>query len=142
VEFYRNAVENLSTLTLGYVNMAICLLRLEKYQDAFAAFKRANELLPTDNNRLSKGNKSFIKENLEKFDKEGEKWRKTGSIDAKQKEELKSLIMAFEFKFNKLYSGEASLSISDAKALKSEVLQIVNLVHEDKFALQNIDRVF
>lgn len=32
--------------------------------------------------------------------------------------------------------------ISDARALKAEVLQIVNLVFEDKFALLNIDKVF
>jgi tetratricopeptide (TPR) repeat protein len=129
VECFRNAVENHSTFTLGYANLAICLLQLEKYQDAFAAFKRAKELLPTDNNNLSEDNKGFLKENLEKFDKEGEKWRKTGSIDAKQKEDLKYLIKSFESNFNKLYSGEASLSISDARALKSEVLQIVNIVY-------------
>ena len=38
------------------------------YQDAFTAFARAKELLPTDNNDLSKENKIFLKENLDKFD--------------------------------------------------------------------------
>jgi ribosomal protein L32E len=92
-------VENLSTFTIAYAGMAVCLLQLEKYQDAFNAFKRAKELLPTDNNDLNEGNKVFLRINLEKFDKEGEKWRKTGSIDAKQKEELKSLIKSFESNF-------------------------------------------
>jgi tetratricopeptide (TPR) repeat protein len=53
VDCYENAVKNLSTYTLAYANMAICLLQLERYQDAFNAFKRAKELLPTDNNNLS-----------------------------------------------------------------------------------------
>jgi tetratricopeptide (TPR) repeat protein len=122
--------------------MGVSLLQMEKYQEAFNAFKRAKELLPTDNNGLTEGNKGFLKESLEKFDKEGEKWRKTGSIDTEEKETLKSLIKSFESSFNRLYTGEASLSVSDARALKSEVLQIVNLVYEDKFALLNIDRVF
>ncbi len=73
------------TYTLAYTNMGICLLQLEKYQDAFNAFKRAKELLPTDNNNLSQGNKDFLKKNLDNFEKEGDKWLKTGSIDAEQK---------------------------------------------------------
>jgi tetratricopeptide (TPR) repeat protein len=135
-------VENLSTYTLAYANMAICLLQLEKYQEAFNAFKRAKDLLPTDNNNLSESNKAFLRENLEKFDREGDKWRKTGSINLEQKEALKSLIKSFESNFNKLYSGTASLSVSDAKALKTEVLQIINLIHNDQFSLRSIDKIF
>lgn len=82
IDCYKNAVENLSTYTLALANMAICLLQIEKYQEAFTAFKRAKEMLPTDNNNLSESNRAFLKENLEKFDKEGEKWKKTGSINA------------------------------------------------------------
>ena len=141
-ECYRNAVENLSTYTLAYANMAICLLQLERYQEAFSAFKRAKDLLPTDNNNLSEANKTFLRTNLENFDKEGEKWRKTGSINSEQKEALKSLIKSFESNFNKLYSGTASLSVSDAKALKAEILQIVNLIYDDQFSLRSLDRVF
>ena len=59
------------------------------YQDAFTAFARAKELLPSDNNDLSSANKIFLKEHLEKFDIEGEKWRKSGSINEQQKEKLK-----------------------------------------------------
>jgi hypothetical protein len=65
--------------------MAICLLKQEMYQDAFNALSRAKDLLPTDNNGLSEANKNFLKENIAKFDIEGEKWRKTGSIDPLQK---------------------------------------------------------
>ena len=60
--------------------MGLCLLKQQRYQDAFAAFSRAKELLPTDNNGLSEDNKNFLRENLAKLDKEGEIWRKTGSI--------------------------------------------------------------
>ncbi len=61
--------------------MAICYLKQQMYQDAFTAFARAKELLPTDNNDLSKENQIFLKENLDKFDIEGERWRKSGSIN-------------------------------------------------------------
>jgi hypothetical protein len=61
--------------------MALCYLKQQMYQDAFTAFARAKELLPTDNNDLSKENKIFLKENLDKFDIEGEKWRKSGYIN-------------------------------------------------------------
>jgi hypothetical protein len=57
-------VENLSTYTLANANLAICYLKLDKFQDAFNAFARAKESLPTDNNNLSEGNKTFLKENL------------------------------------------------------------------------------
>jgi tetratricopeptide (TPR) repeat protein len=71
VECFRKSVEKHSTNTIAYANMGICLLHLEKYQDAFNAFKRAKELLPTDNNDLSKDNKNFLKEKLEEFDRDG-----------------------------------------------------------------------
>lgn len=48
--------------------MAMCYLKQEMYQDAFNAFARAKELLPTDNNGLSEANKAFLNENLAKFD--------------------------------------------------------------------------
>jgi hypothetical protein len=53
---------------------------MEMYQDAFTAFAKAKEILPTDNNGLSQGNRAFLNENISKFDKEGDNWRKTGSI--------------------------------------------------------------
>lgn len=80
IECYKGAVANLSTYTLAFANLAICYLKTNQYQDAFAAFARAKEILPTDNNNLSEANKNFLRENLDLFDKEGEKWRKTGSI--------------------------------------------------------------
>jgi cytochrome c-type biogenesis protein CcmH/NrfG len=51
--------------------MGICLLNQERYHDAFMAFARAKELLPTDNNGLNEANKAFLKEHLNKFDQEG-----------------------------------------------------------------------
>ena len=98
--------------------MAVCYLKLQRYQDAFTALARAKEILPTDNNNLSEGNKLFLKENLDLFDKEGEKWRKTGSIDPAQKENLQKLIQSFEGNFKQLYSTSASKGVSDKKALK------------------------
>jgi tetratricopeptide (TPR) repeat protein len=53
IELYKKCVEIHSTYTLVYCNMAMCYLKTEMYQDAFAAFARAKELLPTDNNGLS-----------------------------------------------------------------------------------------
>jgi hypothetical protein len=93
-----------STYTIAYASMGICLLQLEKYQDAFNAFKRARSCCPRTTT-ISPGNKTFLKRNLEDFDKEGDKWRKTGTIGIEQKEELKSLIKSFESNFNKLYTG-------------------------------------
>ncbi len=49
--------------------MGICYLNQHQYQDAFNAFARAKELLPSDNNGLTEGNKGFLKENIDKFDK-------------------------------------------------------------------------
>jgi hypothetical protein len=40
--------------------MGVCFLNLEKYQDAFNAFARGKEVLPTDNNGLSQGNRKFL----------------------------------------------------------------------------------
>jgi hypothetical protein len=54
-----------------------------------------------------------LKENLELFDKEGEKWRKTGSIDPSQKDKLRELIKSFESNFKQLYTNQASAGISD-----------------------------
>jgi len=33
---------------------------MELYQDAFNAFERAKEILPTDNNGMSQSNKNFL----------------------------------------------------------------------------------
>ena len=142
IECYRGAVANLSTYTLAFANLAVCLLKTEQYQDAFAAFARAKEMLPTDNNNLSDSNKKFLRENLEKFDKEGEKWRKTGSISNDQQEALRSLIRSFEANFKQLYSSQAEGHASDQKALKPQVLEIVNLLYEDQFRLKSIARIF
>ena len=60
--------------------MGLCYLQLEMFNQAFDAFEKAKEILPTDNNNLSEGNKTFLQSNIEKFDKQGDKWRKTGSI--------------------------------------------------------------
>lgn len=81
VECYEKAIANLSTYTLAYANMAVCLLKLERYQEAFNAFTRAKQILPTDNNNLSESNKAFLRQNLALFEAEGQKWRKTGSIN-------------------------------------------------------------
>lgn len=55
---------------------------------------------------------------------------------------LKSLIKSFESNFKQLYSSEASLAVNDAKALKPEILQIVNIIYEDQFSLRNLMQVF
>jgi len=41
---------------------------------------RSKEMLATDNNNLSASNKTFLKETLDKFDKEGEQWRQNGIV--------------------------------------------------------------
>lgn len=41
VNCFEKAVELNTTYTLGWTNLAVCLLNLEKYQDAFYAFARA-----------------------------------------------------------------------------------------------------
>jgi hypothetical protein len=35
-------------------------LQVCRYQDAFTIFARAKEILPTDNNGMSEGNKKFL----------------------------------------------------------------------------------
>ncbi len=60
--------------------MGVCYLKIENYREAFNSMERAKECLPTDNNNLSAGNKTFMNETLEKFDKEGESWRQNGCI--------------------------------------------------------------
>ncbi len=40
IECYKKAIEANSTYTLAIVNMAVCYLNLEMYQDAFNAFAR------------------------------------------------------------------------------------------------------
>ncbi len=57
--------------------------------------ERAKECLPTDNNNLSASNKTFLKENLDNFDKEGESWRQNGCITPEQRNKLKNLITNF-----------------------------------------------
>lgn len=64
IECLKKAVENHSTYTLAYTNLGICYLKVEMYQDAFNALAMAKEILPTDNNNLSAGNKNFLKETL------------------------------------------------------------------------------
>ena len=49
--------------------MGLCYLKLEMYIEAFEAFQKAKQILPTDNNNLSEGNKAFLKSSIEKFDK-------------------------------------------------------------------------
>ena len=71
IKKYKKAVEHCSTYTLAYANMGVCLLKLQHFREAFNAFETAKECLPTDNNNLSAANKSFLKETLDKFDKEG-----------------------------------------------------------------------
>jgi hypothetical protein len=58
-----------TTYTLGIVNMAVCYLKLDMYIEAFNAFEKAKEILPTDNNGLSQGNRNFLNENLSNFEK-------------------------------------------------------------------------
>lgn len=41
-----------------------------------------------------------------------------------------------------MYSSQASIVVSNAKVLKPEVLQIINLVHDDQFSLKSIDTIF
>ena len=69
LEYYRQAVQHLSTYTLAFVNMAVCYERLENYTEAHRYFKRAKEVLPTDNNNLSESNKTFINDSINRFEK-------------------------------------------------------------------------
>lgn len=71
IEHYKNAIKYNSTYTLALTNMAVCYLKIGKYREAFNAMEVAKECLPHDNNNLSAGNKSFLNENIAKFDKEG-----------------------------------------------------------------------
>ena len=142
IECYKGAVANLSTYTLAFANLAICYLKTNQYQDAFTAFARAKEMLPTDNNNLSESNKAFLRENLELFDKEHEQRRKTGPISQEHQAALKRLIKSFEANFKQLYSSSAAGEASDQKALKPQVLEIVNILHEDQFGLGRAERIF
>jgi hypothetical protein len=58
---------------------------------------------------LSAGNKAFLKESIAKFDKEGDLWRKMGSIGPEQKKQLQDLIKSFEENFKMLYSGGVTI---------------------------------
>lgn len=129
IECLKKAVENHSTYTLAYTNLGICYLKVEMYQDAFNALAMAKEILPTDNNNLSAGNKTFLKDTLEKFDKEGEMWRRTGSIGLKQKEQLQSLIKSFEGNFKLVYSTATAFKRKDELVLKPGLLNVINLIH-------------
>ena len=99
---YKAAIQHLSTYTLALANLGMCYLKLENYREAFNAMERAKECLPTDNNNLSSANKNFLKENLDKFDKEGESWRQNGCITKEQREKLKNLVSSFESNFSKV----------------------------------------
>jgi hypothetical protein len=80
---------------LALVNLGICLLKLQKYKDAFKYFSQAKEALPNDKNGLNPGNRTFLSKNIALFDKEGEKWGKTGSVTDEEKQSLKMLIEQF-----------------------------------------------
>ncbi len=80
IKCYKKAIEFLSTYTLALANLGVCYLKLSNYRDAFNAMARAKEILATDNNNLSESNKSFLKETLDQFDKEGEIWRQNGFV--------------------------------------------------------------
>jgi hypothetical protein len=51
--------------------MGVCYLKINNFREAFNAMARAKETLPTDNNNLSESNKSFLKDTLDQFDREG-----------------------------------------------------------------------
>ena len=86
--------------------------------------------------------KKIFKETIEEFDKEGEMWRKTGSIGPKEREQLRLLIKSFEGNFKQVYSTSTAFKRKDELVLKPGVLTVVNLIHEDKFELRNIDAIF
>ncbi len=92
VEYYQHAIEYNSTYTLALANLGLCELKLGKYREAFSIFSRAKEALPNDNNNLSEGNRTFLKQHLDNFDAEGQRWKKTGSITDEEKQSLKKLI--------------------------------------------------
>lgn len=45
-------------------------------------FTNAKQCLPSDTN-IEQSNKQFLSNQIEKFEKEGEKWKKTGSMTEK-----------------------------------------------------------
>lgn len=51
-------------------------------------FERAQEIVNTDNNNLSESNKEFIRPHLAKYELEGFKWRKFGTLKAEDKAKL------------------------------------------------------
>ena len=105
INCYKNAVKHNSTYTLALANMGVCYLKIGNYREAFNAMERAKECLPFDNNNLSEGNKSFLSENIGKFDKEGETWRQNGCITEEQRAKLKNLIKSFDSTFKSLYAN-------------------------------------
>jgi len=88
IKCYKKAVEFLSTYTLALANMGVCYLKIKNYREAFNALERAKEILPTDNNNLSESNKSFLKDTIDQFDKEGEIWRQNGFVTQELKSHL------------------------------------------------------
>jgi hypothetical protein len=53
---------------------------MEMEEDAFNAYKRAKDLLPTDDN-ITETNRAWLRQLFQKFERENEKWKKTGSIE-------------------------------------------------------------
>lgn len=50
-------------------NLGVCYLKVQNYREAFNSITRAKELLENNQKDLSEGNKVFLKQTLEKFDK-------------------------------------------------------------------------
>jgi uncharacterized protein (UPF0335 family) len=83
------------------------------------------------------------------FDKQGSEWRKKGYISPEHKAKLEEMVASFEDRFKSVYTGKSSEEMRDNKVLRKEMLEIVRLVHEDKFELnsilevyQNVERLF
>ncbi len=75
-----------------------------------------------------------MKETLEQFDKEGEIWRQNGIVT----EELRTHVMNYESKFKNLYNKQEKEPVLVEKMMKKEVLEIVKLVHRERFGLDGI----
>lgn len=75
-----------------------------------------------------------MKETLEQFDKEGEIWRQNGIVT----EELRTHVMNYESKFKNLYNKQEKEPVLVEKMMKKEVLEIVKLVHRERFGLGGI----
>ena len=73
--YYKKAVEHNSAYTLALANLGVCYLKVNNKVEAYYALARAKECVDTDNNNMTPGNKTFVNDQINKFEQEKHIWK-------------------------------------------------------------------